>query len=204
MGVKPLHNLLSKKMARSKAKAPAPAPAAKVAGPSNTAGFYKKNGDRLLFAPTQVHFPGGTSIEVAKHADYTYPVNGWSYYDSSEAAYAAEGLEVPAPVTPESIAQKIAARRAMTSEQKEAERAEREATRISRLQATHPERAAKLQARAEERQVRLAQRSALAAMSPEERKVARLAEMEKRNPELAARIKANEAARAARLASRNR
>jgi hypothetical protein len=198
-------------MAKSKVKdsaaTPAVAPVAKVAeapATRSTAGFYKKTGDRLHFAPTQVHFPGGTSIEITKHADYTYPVQGWSYYESAEAAYAAEGLEMPAAATRESVAARIAARKAMTPEQREAERAERDAARISRLQAKHPERAAKLQARVEERQTRLAQRAALAAMSPEERKAAHLAEMEKRRPELAAKIKANQAARAARLAARKR
>jgi hypothetical protein len=194
-------------MARSKAKTPAaPAPVAAAQAPAakNTAGFYKKSGDRLHFAPTQVHFPGGTSIEVAKHADYTYPAQGWSYYESAEAAYAAEGLEMPAAATRESVAARIAARKAITPEQREAERAERDAARISRLHARHPDKAAKLQAKVEERQTRLAQRAALAAMSPEERKAARLADMEKRNPELAAKIKANETARAARLAARNR
>lgn len=194
-------------MARSKSKAPNDAPIATLAA-KNSGGFYKKNkeGNALHFAPTAVHYPGG-SILVANHAEYTYPVEGWTYYESSEAAYAAEGLEMPAPRVSgkrPNIAEKIAARQAMSREEKEAERAQREAEHIARIEAKHPERAAQLKARIEQRQERLAQVQAMRAMSPEERRAAHLADLEKRNPELAAKVKASEAARAARLASRTR
>lgn len=156
---------------------PQAAPVSKV-----TSGFYKKSGDALYFAPTAVHFPGGSEILVAKHNEYEYPVNGWTYYESAEDAYAAEGLEMPAPATPQSIAERIAARKAITPEQREAERAQRDAERIARLQSTHPEKAAKLQAR-------LTQRAALASMSPEERKAARSAALVKSDPEVVEKVK---------------
>lgn len=190
-------------MAKSKSKAPAPsAPAPTVS--ANTAGFYKKSGSHLAYAPKAVHFPDKTSILVANHADYTYPVHEWSYYESIEAAYAAEGLEMPAPVTRESIAERIAARRAMTPEQKEAERVQRETDRISRLQEKHPDKAAKLQAKLEETQARFAERAALWALTPEERRAARKAKLERLFPELAAKREASLAERAQRKTARKR
>lgn len=180
-------------MARSKAKASSKAaPKSGTQTPGPTAGFYKKNltGNALHFAPTAVHYPGG-SLLVAQHAEYTYPVYGWTYYENAEAAYAAEGLPMPEPAalaTRPNITERISARRAMTREEREAERAQRDAERIARIEATHPERAAQLRARAEQRQERMAQREALRAMPPEERKAARLSELQKKNPELAARL----------------
>ncbi len=164
-------------MPKSKASSSSPAP-------RSTGGFYKKNGNRLSFAPTKVHFPNGSVIEVTKHSVYRYPILGWSYYETAEAAYAAEGLEMPPPLTHESIAAKIASRRAMSPEERETERAQRDAEKIAHLQERNPERAAKLQARLEERQAHLAQRSAMTAMSPQERRAAREAE---RTTRLAAR-----------------
>lgn len=163
-------------MARSRSKKATPKSETPKPGP--TAGFYKKNsaGNALNFAPTAVHFPGGSSLEIDKVTEYEYPVNGWSYYESAEVAYAAEGLPMPEAKdnqTRQSLAEKIAARRAMTREEKEAERAqreaEREAERIARLEKTHPERAEQLKARSAQRQERMAQREALRTMSPEER-----------------------------------
>lgn len=198
-----------RKMARSRTKkvvspkATESQPAPKL---GETEGFYKKNkeGDALHFAPTAVHYPGG-SLLIANHAEYTYPVQGWTYYESAEAAYTAEGLPFPEPkalAKRPNIAEKIAARRAMTREEREAERAQREANRIARLETLHPEKAAQLKARIEQRQERMAKMEAFRAMSPEERKAAQIADLEKRNPQLAAKVKANEAARAAKLASR--
>lgn len=193
-------------MARSKAKAaPKAATSPEVTtAPKPTAGFYKKNGETLHFAPTAVHYPGG-SILVANHAEYTYPVEGWSYYESAEAAYSAEGLPMPEAKnnqTRQSLAERITARRAMSREEREAERDQREAEHIARIEAKHPERATQLKARAEQRKERMAQMEAFRAMSPEQRRETQLAELQRKNPELAAKIKASEAARASRLESR--
>jgi hypothetical protein len=128
-----------------------------VIEPGETAGFYKRNGETLRFAPTAVHFPGGSSIEVAKHSDYTYPVEGWTYHESAEAAYSAEGLEMPAPKPKKD------------SGMVEMSREERDAERIARLEKTDPERAAQLKIRAEQRQERMAHLQELRAA-----KVARL------------------------------
>jgi len=52
---------------------------------TNTAGFYKFTANELRYAPTSVHAPNFTLI-AADHASYTYPVEGWHYFDSYEAA----------------------------------------------------------------------------------------------------------------------
>ena len=56
----------------------------------NTSGFYNK--DALLRAGKFVYGPGFELL--ADHKDeYTYPVNGWIWFDSAEEASAT--LEVP-------------------------------------------------------------------------------------------------------------
>jgi hypothetical protein len=140
------------------------------------AGFYKKTGNKLSFAPTAVHFPGGSSISVVNHGEHTYPVEGWTYYESEDEAYAAEGLPLPEPKANAirgNVAERIAARRAMSREEKDAERAQREADRIARLETRNPEQAAKLRARAEERQARRVARDAMRAES-EAKSISRL------------------------------
>ena len=52
---------------------------------TNTAGFYKFTANELRYAPNSVHAPNFTLI-AADHASYTYPVEGWHYFDSYEAA----------------------------------------------------------------------------------------------------------------------
>ena len=51
----------------------------------DNAGFYKLDGDELLFAPY-----GVTSLEYDlqpdMHATYSYPVDGWQWFDSEEEA----------------------------------------------------------------------------------------------------------------------
>lgn len=137
---------------------------------SQGAGFYKRNtaGNALIFSSVAVHFPGGSSIEVAKHAEYEYPVNGWTYYESKDAAYAAEGLEAPPLNSGKnrlSLAEKITARRAMTTE-------ERDAERIARLEKRHPEKAEQLKARLAQKQSILEQRKSSTSEELKESKVA--------------------------------
>ncbi len=63
----------------------------------DTSGFYFKDGDTLIFGPNWVTGPG---IELHRETkdEQTYPVEGWSWFDSQEEAYAFFGLPVPAPV----------------------------------------------------------------------------------------------------------
>lgn len=48
-------------------------------------GFYKRNGDELLHAPNSVHAPGFLLL-AEDHATYTYPVEGWYWFDTLDAA----------------------------------------------------------------------------------------------------------------------
>jgi hypothetical protein len=50
-----------------------------------TAGFYKFTDNVLRYAGTSVHAPNFTLI-ADNHASYTYPIEGWHYFDSYEAA----------------------------------------------------------------------------------------------------------------------
>jgi len=58
----------------------------------NTQGFYNED---LQYAPNSVFFPDGTSITKEDYKKYNYPVNGWNWYDSIEAAYASQGKTPP-------------------------------------------------------------------------------------------------------------
>jgi len=43
--------------------------------------FYKRDGDTLLEAPTTVIGPG-YELYAENHSEYTYPVEGWYWFDS--------------------------------------------------------------------------------------------------------------------------
>ena len=58
----------------------------------NTDGFYN---EEFLYAPNSVFFPDGTSVVKENKLTYTYPVNGWTWFDSIEDAYAAQGKTPP-------------------------------------------------------------------------------------------------------------
>jgi hypothetical protein len=56
-----------------------------------TEGFYKLDGGSLLYGPNYVL---NVNYELRKenHTDYTYPVDGWYWFDSEENAYEAFGV----------------------------------------------------------------------------------------------------------------
>lgn len=62
----------------------------------NDSGFYRPNEDRtgMLFAPTRVLFPDGSYLLRSKHltGEYTYPVQGWTWYNTSAEAYNAANI----------------------------------------------------------------------------------------------------------------
>lgn len=64
----------------------------------NTAGFYNWTGEEMQFSPTSVYFPDGTALVADIRDEFTYPHNGWSWYDSAEEAYAAAGVPMPGTV----------------------------------------------------------------------------------------------------------
>lgn len=60
----------------------------------DTSGFYKNESDLLLYAPNCV-----INIEYELHREfkdtYTYPVDGWTWFDNEDDAYATYNLEKP-------------------------------------------------------------------------------------------------------------
>lgn len=63
----------------------------KDAKPKDTSGFYKANGDKLSFAPNAVRAPTYDLFRADKDT-YTYPVEGWSWFDSEDEAKAFFGV----------------------------------------------------------------------------------------------------------------
>lgn len=60
---------------------------------NDTSGFYKNNDGTLLFGPNFVE-SRDFKLERSKHAEYTYPVQGWYWFDSEAEAAAAFGLTI--------------------------------------------------------------------------------------------------------------
>ena len=56
-------------------------------------GFYKNDNGSLLYAPSFVSGPGFELLAV-EHESYTYPVEGWAWFDSLEAATDSFGLDI--------------------------------------------------------------------------------------------------------------
>jgi hypothetical protein len=50
-----------------------------------TAGFYKKDNEEILYASTTVESTGYVLIAQDKD-QYSYPVGGWTWFDSEEEA----------------------------------------------------------------------------------------------------------------------
>lgn len=63
----------------------------------NTSGFYFNDNGSLVFSPTSVYFPDGTFILADLKDAYQYPVNGWTWFDSEEAARVALLSSAPDP-----------------------------------------------------------------------------------------------------------
>lgn len=51
----------------------------------DTSGFYKLDGDELLFAPNFVYHPNFTLSRETKDSE-TYPKDGWKWFESKEDA----------------------------------------------------------------------------------------------------------------------
>ena len=63
---------------------------------NDTSGFYKTDGDHLLYAPNFVHGPG---FDLLRETHDAATVEGWTWYYSANDAYTAAGI--PMVVTPE-------------------------------------------------------------------------------------------------------
>jgi hypothetical protein len=60
----------------------------------NAAGFYKRDGNSLLFNSNWIQSKDYTLIAIEKDK-YTYPIDGWQWFDNAIEAYTANGLPVP-------------------------------------------------------------------------------------------------------------
>ena len=70
----------------------------------NTAGFYSRDTDQateLLYSATSVYFPDGTFVSADHYQEYSYPVNGWRWFDSDVDAYAFWNLAMPTNTLPQ-------------------------------------------------------------------------------------------------------
>jgi hypothetical protein len=55
----------------------------------STDGFYSVNeNNELEYGPDLVQLPSGVVLLRDEHTQYTYPVEGWTWYDSCEEAQA--------------------------------------------------------------------------------------------------------------------
>lgn len=71
------------------------------------AGFYRVDDENnLLYAPTAVYAPDYTLL-AAERFNYTYPINGWYWFESYEQAVAQWSIELP-PTEEEILAAKQA------------------------------------------------------------------------------------------------
>ena len=53
-------------------------------------GFYKAEGEYLLYAPNDVHTPEGSlTREAHARGEYSYPMYGWTWFDNATDAGAA-------------------------------------------------------------------------------------------------------------------
>lgn len=58
----------------------------------DTSGFYNNDEGSLLFAPNIVSSPDFELLREKKD-EYSYPVNGWSWFDSEEEAKTELGIK---------------------------------------------------------------------------------------------------------------
>ena len=60
----------------------------------NGPGFYCSAGDgqNVFYAPNAVTGPNWLNLIAANHAAYTYPVSGWTWYETEDLARMAMGL----------------------------------------------------------------------------------------------------------------
>lgn len=65
------------------------------------AGFYKLENDAVLYADQGVLSPN-YELLAQFHDQYTYPVDGWYWFDSADEAYAF--FKIPKPVVAKEIA----------------------------------------------------------------------------------------------------
>ena len=111
--------------------------------------FYKLIGDTLHCGPNFIHAPG-YSLLADQHGAYTYPVDGWYWFDTPTGAQAALLSSVGAPA---GVITKLAFRNRFTMVEKVAI----EIAQLDNPSATMPERAQAAMLRASQADVAAAQ-----------------------------------------------
>lgn len=61
------------------------------------AGFYKKVDGQLLYGPNAIYAPSFTLL-ITNKDEYSYPVDGWYYFETDTEAYNFFNLTKPEPV----------------------------------------------------------------------------------------------------------
>lgn len=61
---------------------------------NETNGFYKNINESVFFAKNNVHHKD-YDLNINNRENYSYPIDGWFYFDSKEDAYAFFDLEIP-------------------------------------------------------------------------------------------------------------
>lgn len=65
------------------------------------AGFYKFDEGMLLYGATSV-LNANYTLSIEQKDTYTYPVDGWSWYESEETACSGNGIVYVPPADPQS------------------------------------------------------------------------------------------------------
>jgi hypothetical protein len=67
-----------------------------MGGDHMTRAFYKLDNGQLLYAPNSV-LHATYELHADQHQTYTYPVDGWSWFESDQEARQHFGLPEPEP-----------------------------------------------------------------------------------------------------------
>ena len=63
-------------------------------GSNMNPGFYKLDNNQLLYGPNGIYAPTFTLLKENKD-EYSYPTDGWYWFDDEDGAYAFFQLEKP-------------------------------------------------------------------------------------------------------------